>query len=438
MVFWVVKIKMRIYLKNEQVKEIKKPVSTDYELSSICSKLEDKPTILNLKEYPDIKAIVGLCGNRNSLSKGVGTTKENLIFRISEAMDKEGKTSFSEKAFFQENKIDKPNIIKHIPVPVFYKEKNRMYFSSSIFIAENKETGTQNMSFHRMMYLGENKFSIRITPRHLYELFNKIENELEVCVVSGVHPAIELAAATSYTSDFDELKFASNLLNGMEVTKVGNLVVPSNSEIVMHGRITKKLAEEGPFVDLTGTIDIERHQPVFECDTLYYRNNPFFRIIVPGGLEHRILMGVPQEPRIYKIVSNTIPTLKNVCLSEGGCCWLHGIVSIKKRKEGDGKNAILSALAAHPSMKRVVVVDEDINIFNPVEVEWATATRFQPDKDLVVVPEVRGSSLDPSSDTEKHTTSKYGLDATKPLDKDEKLFSKVKLPLDLNLEDYLD
>ncbi|MCK4429099.1 MAG: UbiD family decarboxylase, partial [Candidatus Aenigmarchaeota archaeon] len=236
---------MRDFLEGVDLRKTKKAVSVDYELSSLCGKLEDKPTIINLKEYPDVKAVIGLCGNRDSLAKGVGATKENMIFKISKAMDEKEGLSLSEKAPFLENEIEKPDIIKHIPVPIFYKEKERRYFSSSIIIAENKETGTQNMSFHRMMYLGKNKFSVRITPRHLYELFDKEKRELEVAVVIGVNPAIELAAATSYTPDFDELEFASVLLGGLKVTKVGNLLVPMNSEIVMHGRITKNKAEEG-------------------------------------------------------------------------------------------------------------------------------------------------------------------------------------------------
>ncbi len=425
---------MRNYIENMKLRVIEKPVSVDYELSSICSKLENKPTVISLKEYQNVKVIVGLCGNRDYLANSIGTTKENLIFKISKAIDQKGDITISDKANFFENKIKNPNIIDNIPIPIFYGEKKRRYFSSSIIIA--KSNNNQNMSFHRMMYLGKNKFSVRITPRHLHELYNNAKDDLEVAVVIGVHPGIELAASTSYTTDFDELKFASAILNNLDVTKIGNILVPSDSEIVMHGRITKKMDTEGPFVDLTGTIDIERQQPVFECDELYYRNRPFFRTILPGGLEHRILMGVPQEPRIYKIVSNTIPTIKNICLTEGGCCWLHGVVSIKKRKEGDGKNAILATLAAHPSMKMVVVVDEDINIFNPLDVEWAIATRFQANKDLIVVPDARGSSLDPSSDLENSLTSKWGLDATRSMFKDDKLFKKVKLPLDIKEDDY--
>lgn len=428
---------MRAYLSRTSLLHVKKPVSMDYELSSIVSKLEANPAVISLKEYPEVKAVAGLCGSRDELAKSVGTAKEQLIFKISKAMDEKGRLSVSDKSLFLENRIENPDIIKHIPVPIYYRQKDRRYFSSSIIIARNKEAGTQNMSFHRMMYLGKNKFTVRITPRHLYELFTKEKDFLEVAVVLGVHPAIEVAAATSYTPDFDELSFASALLGGLEVTKVGNILVPSQAEIVMHGRITREMAEEGPFVDLTGTIDPERKQNVFVCDNLYHRKNPYFRVIIPGGLEHRILMGVPQEPRIYKLVSNTVPSVKNVCLTEGGCCWLHAVVSIKKRKEGDGKNAILATLAAHPSLKKVTVVDEDIDIFDPVSVEWALATRFQPGKDIVIVKGARGSSLDPSSDIENHTTDKWGLDATRPLAKDASLFEKAKLPMEVNEKEYL-
>ncbi len=111
----------------------------------------------------------------------------------------------------------------------------------------------------------------------------------------------------------------------------------------------------------------------------------------------------------------------------GGAMWLHAVVSITKQHEGDGKNAILAAFAGHPSLKRVIVVDEDINIYDDREVEWAVATRFQPDRDLVIVPNARGgSSLDPPS-AEKGLTAKWGgIDATKPLSR-EKEFERARV-----------
>jgi 2,5-furandicarboxylate decarboxylase 1 len=137
------------------------------------------------------------------------------------------------------------------------------------------------------------------------------------------------------------------------------------------------------------------------------------------------LQGLPQEPRIFSSVQNTVPTVKNVALTEGGCCWLHAAVSIQKQTQGDGKNVIMAALAAHPSLKHCVVVDEDIDIFDAEDVEYAIATRVRGDEDIIIVPGARGSSLDPCAKVDG-TTTKVGVDATKPLDKLEK-FERVSL-----------
>jgi UbiD family decarboxylase len=172
------------------------------------------------------------------------------------------------------------------------------------------------------------------------------------------------------------------------------------------------LADEGPFVDITGTQDPVRKQPILEVDRIYYRDDAIFQIILPAANEHYLMMGMPREPVIKKAVGVAVPEVHAVRLTEGGCCWLHGVVSITKQKEGDSVNAILAALGSHTSMKLVTVVDEDIDVYDDREVEWALATRFQGDKDLVLVKNARGSSLDPSAD---QTTAKIGLDATKPI-----------------------
>jgi UbiD family decarboxylase len=136
-----------------------------------------------------------------------------------------------------------------------------------------------------------------------------------------------------------------------------------------------------------------------------------------------LLQGLPQEPRIYKAVKNAVPTVENVVLTEGGCCWLHAVVSINKQTEGDGKNAIMAALSAHPSLKHCVAVDTDVNIFDAEDVEYAIATRVKGDRDIMIVPNVRGSSLDPVAESDG-TTTKIGVDATKSLKTIEK-FERV-------------
>ena len=146
-----------------------------------------------------------------------------------------------------------------------------------------------------------------------------------------------------------------------------------------------------------------------------------FQLLLPGGNEHYLFMGLPREPMMFRTVQQAVPRTHAVRLTEGGCCWLNGVVSITKNKEGDGMNAIMAAFTGHPSMKHVIIVDEDIDIFDDRQVEWAVATRFQADR-MLRVEGAAGSSLDPSAEG---TTWKMGIDATIPLKMDKGMFRKA-------------
>jgi len=401
------KIKFAEFKKEIDIKQIAKKIKENHEST----------TLFRVKQY-NFKIVAGLVNNRDKIALALNTSQEKIIHEILNKFDNIKQYNIKKTAPFLQNEIEvnsKDTVDKYLPVIDFYGGKK--YTTSSIIIVKYPNEERQNASFHRMMYLNQNKFAIRIVAqRHLdnaYQNAKKKNEDLKVAVVFGVHPAIEIASAFS-APEMDELELAASFLNNLNVYRLSNdILVPCESEFVLEGRITSELADEGPFIDLSRTSDKVRKQPILEIDKIYFRENPIFRTILPGGMEHRMLMGIPQEPRIFKGVLNTIPTIKNVVLTQGGCSWLHAVVQIKKRTEGDPKNAILAALAAHPSLKRVVIVDEDININDPNDVEWAIATRFQPDKDLLLVPNSKGSSLDPSSNDS--ITCKYGMDATKPI-----------------------
>jgi len=146
-------------------------------------------------------------------------------------------------------------------------------------------------------------------------------------------------------------------------------------------------------------------------------------------------MGMPREPTIFREV-NKVCECKDVSVTPGGCSWLHAVVSIKKKNPDDGRKAIEAAFKGHKSLKHVWIVDEDIDVHNPHDVEWAMATRFQGDRDIVSKKE-KGSSLDPSSELETRMTTKMGFDLTIPAGRDLKSFKKPELPMKLNLKDYL-
>ncbi|MEM2716146.1 MAG: UbiD family decarboxylase, partial [Archaeoglobaceae archaeon] len=234
----------------------------------------------------------------------------------------------------------------------------------------------------------------------------------------GVHPLFLLASATRVGVG-EEFSYASKLMNGLTLYRKGDLLVP-DSEIALFGRITAETTDEGPFVDITGTYDDVRKEPVLVIDEFFAKEDFIYYSITPSGMEHRILMGVPYEPIIYRFVSN-VCKVKNVATTTGSRNYFHAVVQIEKKTDGDAKNAILAALSANPSLKGVIVVDEDIDIFSYEDVDYAIATRFQADRDLVIVKGARGSSLDPSAD---ETTTKWGIDATKPL-KRAKEFERV-------------
>jgi 2,5-furandicarboxylate decarboxylase 1 len=188
------------------------------------------------------------------------------------------------------------------------------------------------------------------------------------------------------------------------------------------------VVDEGPFVDLTGTYDVVRKQPIVEIVGIMRRKDPIYQAILPGGSEHKLLMGLPKEARMYEGITKAVPEVRGVRLTIGGSCWFHAAVSIKKQAEGDGKNALLAAFGSNPSVKHVVVVDEDINIDDMNEVEWALATRFQGDGGMIKIKKARGSTLDPSSDQERILTTKIGFDATIPWNKPKEKFEKAKMP----------
>jgi UbiD family decarboxylase len=159
-----------------------------------------------------------------------------------------------------------------------------------------------------------------------------------------------------------------------------------------------------------------------------HREDYVYHGLLPSGAEHRILMGLPHEVLIWEVVSKVVPKVYSVNLATGGSGWLHAAISIEKQLDGDGKNALLAAFAAHPSLKHAVVVDSDIDVFNVSDVEWAIATRFQASEDLIIVKNARGSTLDSSADQETGLTTKVGVDATRPFAKPKEKFERAKIP----------
>lgn len=395
---------------------MKGKVSRELELTKTLLKERTRPVLFeNLDGY---RAVGNLWSTRERIAQAMNTDPMQLSKRMLDAMDSPSPPQELENAPFDKNMLTDFDL-NESAIPKFYSGDGGRFITAGVVIAE--QDGIRNMSFHRLMLIGERRFAVRVVPRHLHALHRRAlakGQDLKVAVAIGLCPSIMLSAAMNVEFGKDELSVANSLRQlclkePVCVRKIRNgLLVPAFAEYILEGRLTKENADEGPFVDITGTQDPVRKQPVMEIDRVYHRDDPIFQTILPGANEHFLMMGMPREPVIQRSVRVAVPEVHGVRLTEGGCCWLHGVVSITKQKEGDSVNAIMAAMGAHPSMKMVTVVDDDIDIYDDQDVEWAVATRFQGHKGLVVVENARGSSLDPSAD---ETTTKVGIDATKPI-----------------------
>jgi len=419
---------LEILKKDFNVIELEDEVSTNLEAAEFLRKYPKDTLIMENVKESDMKVVSGICNTREKIARALNTDVAGITQKIMDATNNPQPIDDYidvKDCFGVSNSAD----LTELPVLTYYKRDGGPYITSGVIIAKDPETGIRNASIHRMLLLGKDRLTARIVPRHLYTYHKRAEEldePLELAIAIGMHPATLLATTTSVPINVDELEVANHFHQGkMKLIncETVDLKVPE-CEILLEGRmLPHERAEEGPFVDLTDTYDVVRQEPVIELDKMHYRHDSMYHAIMPAGFEHKLLQGLPQEPRIFNAVQNTVPTVKNVALTEGGCCWLHAAVSIQKQTQGDGKNVIMAALAAHPSLKHCVVVDEDVDIFDAEDIEYAIATRVKGDEDLLIVPGTRGSSLDPCAKPDG-TTTKVGVDATKPLDKLEK-FERV-------------
>ena len=403
--------------KKGDLARITKSVSTEYEIASIIEAMGEKPVYFESVKESRMPVVGGLVSSKDLIARAIGTTKEKLLPVLSAALKNPVAPRLTSKAECQQV-VERDVDLTKLPIMRYTEKDGGKYIPSAVSIVKDPQSGIRNMCFHRLMLLDKNHFVARIVEeRGTDTALKKAGGELDIAICIGNSTAVLLAAATSLPKGIDELGMA-NALDKIELAKCKtvDLEVPQGAEIVLEGRITKEKTAEGPFLDLTGTIDKVRQQPIIEIKCVTHREKPIYQTILAGRNEHKFLMGMPKEPTIFNEV-NKVCKCQDVYVTPGGCSWLHAVVQIQKQNPDDGKKAIGAAFEGHKSLKHCVVVDDDINIYDPHDVEWAIATRFQADKNSIILSKQPGSSLDPSGDLsegKKATTAKAGLDATIP------------------------
>ncbi len=416
-------------------------VSVEFELAAIAKKLDGEQAVLFPKPAGyAVPVVSGYVASRHWIAEAMGTTNEDLLACFRDASEKltPWKEIPAAQAPAQQVVVEQPDLLEMFPIPRHNEHDSARYITAGVIIARNPKTGAQNVSIQRIQVKDGKRLQALILPRHLNAFATMAEEmgqDLPIAIVIGTDPLTLLASQAVVPIDQDELEIAGSLHGApLEVVKCrgSDIRVPAHAEIVIEARVLANVRElEGPFGEFPRTYSPAGQHHVIAVDRVTHRRNPIFHTIIPAELEHLMLGAIPREATILGLLQRSFPNVLDAHLARGGTCRYHLYVKLKKRRESEAKNVIMAAFGAHFDLKQVIVVDDDVDVHNPTEVEWAVATRFQADRDLVVVAGAQGSPLDPSTTLTGRldgVSAKMGLDATRPLHYEGHTFTRVRIP----------
>ncbi len=422
--------------KKGKITTIGRSISKNLEIAGVLKTLEPKPVLFESVKESKFRVAGNLFCNKMQVAEYFGITTEQIIPTLADAIENKSEPAQTNDAACQEVVEDTVDL-DLLPILIHNEIDGGPYISSAVVVAADPEYG-QNLDFHRAMQIDKSHMVARVVRGRDFHRFLERNGEVDVAFCVGNTPEVLIAAATSVETGINELHIA-NALKTIKLTKAKtvDLMIPADCEFVLEGRVVlEERHDEGPFIDLTETVDVIRQEPIFEVRKITHRKNAIWQGLLPGRSEHKILMGMPREPTVFKKVKERGIEVLDVYITPGGASWLHVAVKIRKKNEDDGIQALEAAFAGHKSAKHIWVYDDDIDIYSEEEREWAMATRFQADVDLLIKDRETGSSLDPSAEPGTNLTTKCGFDCTKALDTKGKSFAKAKFP-EVDLKKFL-
>jgi 2,5-furandicarboxylate decarboxylase 1 len=412
----------------EEIARVSQSISARYEITALLTQLEKR------KQFPllfcekvqgsNAPVVINAQASRRLMAMALACKPEELAAKFSERQSKpivpiEMINAPVHEVIQTGEDVD----LAQVPLLTHYDVNAAPYVTAGIVVAVDPDTGVRNTSYNRLMMAGKRELRIFMAVgRHLWTLHNKLERRnqpLPIAIVIGVHPLFSLGAQAFTPATEDEYAVIGGMMGEplrLVKAKTVPIPVPADAEMIIEGHILPHVRRtEGPFGEFTGHAVSQDERPVIEVTAISHRNDYIFQDVHAGYTEHKLMGAVPREAALIKAVRQSVPTVKNVCMPVSGNCRFHAYISIDKRAPGQAKNAICAAFAADMLLKHVVIVDEDIDVFDEEQVLWAVSNRFQADKDLVVIANAQGSELDPSAGP-GGVNAKMGLDATKPLD----------------------
>ena len=429
------------------LRRIHREVSPRFEVAAVAKKFKGRqPLLFDQVQGIDRSVVIGMGGERELMAQSMGITADGLIAHLMQAIVHPIPTQRVSEAPVQEKVVYPPlDIGRVVPGLTYHGRDSGPYYVAGVMVVKNSDGTKQYTSIRRMQILPGNRINVVITSPVLFRQFRSFEEAgrpMEIAVMFGVVPAVILSSQLStHLFHVDKLAVAGGLLGQALPTvhcKTVDLDVLADAECVLEGVMLPGVRElEGPFGELGGYYSQRGLHPVAEIHGVTYRRDFMIHTVMPASYEERLPMVLNREVVLLQTVRQVVPNVTRVHITMGGVGRFHAIIAVGKENPGDGVEAALAAFASDKDLKHVVVVNDDIDIFDPEDVEWAIATRVQADQDVFIVPGAKGSPLEASHHLYQ-TTAKVGIDATYPLEHAD-LFERTSVPgeASLRLSDYL-
>jgi 2,5-furandicarboxylate decarboxylase 1 len=417
----------------DELLRIRVPVRRELDVTSLVFELEraGKSPIVVYENVEGSKMpiVTNIAGNRRLLAACLGVDTAELPTAFRERCQRYIPCETVTAAPWQDVVIEADDVdLTKLPIPLHFSADAAPYITAGQIVARDPVTGVDTTGFHRLMLKGRNRLGVSLHSRRRMHEFHRRAAErgqnLPAVITLGIHPLHYMGAMVyAYPPHVRKFEIIGGLFGEpyrLAKTGIEGLEVPAGAEIVIEGEILANEHEpEGPFSEFTGYASYRSTQNVFVAHRIRMRRDAIFHSIVSGMSQDHILVScVTREGEILNTLRRNLPNVIAVHVPHRTCGAFMAIVKMKKTAQGEPQQAIMAALGTEFYTKYVIVVDEDVDIFDMSDVMWAIATRVRAEKDIVMIPGCKGAILDPTSDAETFTLTKMGIDATRPIGKD--------------------
>ena len=416
---------------------VQREIDADFEMTAMLERGGTGPAIWfsRVRGY-DVPAVGNVLSSRRKMALGLGVPERGLLQHVIRALANPIEPRVVDRGPCQDATASPDASLRELfPIGLQCERDQAPYIMSGVLIARDPTTGRRNVSINRALLLPDGRLMIGASPaHHLYRLANRAWSEgkpLQFAIVIGNHPAVLLASNAYVGIDDDELGYAGAMMGeplNLVRCRTIDVEVPADAEIVIECEFRPgERHDEGWVSEFTGGYENYGASPVARIKMVTHRRDPVFQQIAASrAAEHMLIGGVMIESTVFRAVEHVVPCVRDVRVPLGGTGRLHCILALHDPLPGEAQRAVFAALAHANVIKHVTVVDDDVDIDDPHDVEWALATRFRAERDIITYEGVKADRCEPMK--EGGTITKWALIALKNRYKSPEEYVRARAP----------